>query len=624
MSALSIQPTFPIFTDIDGQPLEAGYVWIGTANLDPQTNPINVYWDAALTILAPQPIRTLAGYPSNNGTPGRLYVNSDYSIRVMNRNGSVVYSASAATERYSGAVIQIDSTDVLFTPSWTGSVTRTSFAKMADWLSLADFIPVGTDTNVIDCAPFLQAAIDAGGGSVFIPEGRYRMATQIVLPVYGFYAQEPGHQIFSQGAELVVETTSPLFTQNVGTDYTSKWFFHDLSFSSSTANSKLFDMDRIYNSIFMNNVFTNIDSVFYSRVDRSGSPSFPQGYIQSAYITNNHFAVCGKGIDAKRAFNLDVSNNYFEACDTPIAVDGTGDPACNMIRITNNVLEGGAGTPIILGAVFGGLIQGNYFEANSGAATCEIKLDVIGAAFHRGLEISANQFQPTTGQKADSNWYNIRIANTIATGRGPVILGNVTSGPRLVTGVENTQILAAGNYEGSGNNIIDQFPIPGQTQVKFGGINTGLADNRATAYDGAGTWKVIKIDNVVVPTVYDFNGFLNLYNVGGTLLGATQVSFKVRTWIDGQGVITAALVGTLDLEEITGARNSGGDPLYAAYWGSVVPSFSVSGSSVTISFNTFNDYSTPGPGKVYSLGPSLSVVASDGKTAFTRVQISLP
>lgn len=105
MSALSIQPVYPIFTDIDGQPLEAGYVWIGTANLDPQTNPINVYWDAALTIAAPQPIRTLAGYPSRNGTPARLYVNSDYSIRVMNRNGSTVYSAPSATERYSDVVL---------------------------------------------------------------------------------------------------------------------------------------------------------------------------------------------------------------------------------------------------------------------------------------------------------------------------------------------------------------------------------------------------------------------------------------------------------------------------------------------------------------------------------------
>lgn len=118
MTAFSIQPTYPIFTDIDGQPLESGYIWIGTENLDPQVNPINVYWDADLTILAQQPIRTLAGYPSRNGSPGRLYVNGDYSIRVMNRNGSVVYSAPSATERYDLNVIigAIDADQVAFTP----------------------------------------------------------------------------------------------------------------------------------------------------------------------------------------------------------------------------------------------------------------------------------------------------------------------------------------------------------------------------------------------------------------------------------------------------------------------------------------------------------------------------
>ena len=122
MSALSIQPTYPIFTDIDGQPLEDGYVWIGTANLDPQTNPINVYWDAALTLPAAQPIRTLAGYPSNSGTPARLYVNSDYSIRVMNKNGSVVYSAPAATERYNGSVISFGASNA------TGDGSQTIFS----------------------------------------------------------------------------------------------------------------------------------------------------------------------------------------------------------------------------------------------------------------------------------------------------------------------------------------------------------------------------------------------------------------------------------------------------------------------------------------------------------------
>jgi hypothetical protein len=93
MSALEVTPPFPVFSDIDGQPLENGYIWIGAVNLNPQTNPINVYWDSSLTISATQPIRTLGGYASNSGTPARLYVNADYSIRVMNRNGSTIYSS---------------------------------------------------------------------------------------------------------------------------------------------------------------------------------------------------------------------------------------------------------------------------------------------------------------------------------------------------------------------------------------------------------------------------------------------------------------------------------------------------------------------------------------------------
>ena len=35
MTTLSISPPFPIFSDRDGSPLENGYVWIGTVNLNP-------------------------------------------------------------------------------------------------------------------------------------------------------------------------------------------------------------------------------------------------------------------------------------------------------------------------------------------------------------------------------------------------------------------------------------------------------------------------------------------------------------------------------------------------------------------------------------------------------------
>jgi hypothetical protein len=93
MSALSINPPYPAFAGADGLPLENGYIWIGTVNLNPVVNPIAVYWDAALTIPAAQPIRTLNGYPVYQGTPSRFYAGSDYSIQVLDSKGSVVYTS---------------------------------------------------------------------------------------------------------------------------------------------------------------------------------------------------------------------------------------------------------------------------------------------------------------------------------------------------------------------------------------------------------------------------------------------------------------------------------------------------------------------------------------------------
>jgi hypothetical protein len=93
MSALSIKPPYPAFAGADGLPLENGYIWVGTVNLNPQVNPISVFWDSALTIPAALPIRTLNGYPVYQGTPSRFYVGSDYSIQVLDSKGSLVYTS---------------------------------------------------------------------------------------------------------------------------------------------------------------------------------------------------------------------------------------------------------------------------------------------------------------------------------------------------------------------------------------------------------------------------------------------------------------------------------------------------------------------------------------------------
>ncbi len=116
MSALSIQPPYPAFAGSDGLPLENGYIWIGSPNLDPQTNPIAVFWDQAMSIPAPQPIRTLNGYPMYQGTPARFYVATDYSIRVQNCKGIAVFT-SLGGNAGSGSGI------VAGNPTGTGSQT---------------------------------------------------------------------------------------------------------------------------------------------------------------------------------------------------------------------------------------------------------------------------------------------------------------------------------------------------------------------------------------------------------------------------------------------------------------------------------------------------------------------
>jgi len=83
----------PQFFAIDGTPLHNGYVWIGAANQNPQTFPIAVYWDAALTQMAVQPLRTIAGAIHRNGTPAAAYTATPYSLTVRDSNMQFVQYA---------------------------------------------------------------------------------------------------------------------------------------------------------------------------------------------------------------------------------------------------------------------------------------------------------------------------------------------------------------------------------------------------------------------------------------------------------------------------------------------------------------------------------------------------
>lgn len=109
MTALATLNPIGQFFDLDGSPLNGGKLYFGQANQNPVTAPITVYWDAAATQPAAQPIPTLNGFPVRSGTPAIVYAATDYSLLVQDTRGRQVLSApnSADFGNAAAAVAQV-------------------------------------------------------------------------------------------------------------------------------------------------------------------------------------------------------------------------------------------------------------------------------------------------------------------------------------------------------------------------------------------------------------------------------------------------------------------------------------------------------------------------------------
>lgn len=148
MTAIPLAAPYPFFTNPSGAALTGGKIYIGTAGLDPRTNPITVYQDAANTITWAQPLRTVSGYPSYQGAPSNFYTAANtYSIIVTTNEGRVVFrdlnssgfvTAGALASRTAGNGGSL----VGYSPDFTTSLRSVS-SKLTDWISILDYAPAG-------------------------------------------------------------------------------------------------------------------------------------------------------------------------------------------------------------------------------------------------------------------------------------------------------------------------------------------------------------------------------------------------------------------------------------------------------------------------------------------------
>lgn len=181
---LPVEQPYKIYTDLDGKPLDGGFVYFGEPDDNPVTAPVTVYWDAEGTLPALQPLRTVNGYLMRAGTPANVFFAGSYSELVRNAAGIEVYYARNSDDFSIGGRIgkQIlaDAADLLtYTASGAGSVPISFQNKLGEFLSVKDKGAKG-DGVAFDTDAIAKAI--AASSTVIFPPGTYRKTGSQSIP----------------------------------------------------------------------------------------------------------------------------------------------------------------------------------------------------------------------------------------------------------------------------------------------------------------------------------------------------------------------------------------------------------------------------------------------------------
>lgn len=136
----------PLFLNARGSLLDAGMIYIGVANADPQDQPIQLYWDFARTIPAAQPLRTLGGRIINGATPSPVFMaETDYSTRILDADGNLLtYAPTLYPEVEAYQPLDSDLTAI-------AALTTTAFGRSL--LTLANAGALRSATGIPDPIP---------------------------------------------------------------------------------------------------------------------------------------------------------------------------------------------------------------------------------------------------------------------------------------------------------------------------------------------------------------------------------------------------------------------------------------------------------------------------------------
>jgi len=172
---------YTAIADIDGSLLDAGFLFFGEYEKDPELFPVEVFWDADFTVPAAQPIRTRNGYPVRNGSPTKVYLKTaQHSIVIKNRNGAFIlvdfknkgWDASFVVDASGKSQQQLNEiTKSLYNFNPDPTATISSQVSVLDYLQKLPLNP----------SPVHTPKGFANGGVIRIPKGRYLITEPIKL-----------------------------------------------------------------------------------------------------------------------------------------------------------------------------------------------------------------------------------------------------------------------------------------------------------------------------------------------------------------------------------------------------------------------------------------------------------
>lgn len=178
----------PLFIDGRGFLLDGGYVYIGAPNTNPETpaNRYQLYWDNALTIQAPQPLRTLGGVIVNGQNPALAFLaEANFSMTVKDIDGVLVQNIPSAAD--------IGGTPVTYQPldaDLTAIAALATTAYGRGLLILANQAALKSATGIPDPLPAVGGSISgdiarSGAGDYLYHNGTGMNSGRVFLTAEG-------------------------------------------------------------------------------------------------------------------------------------------------------------------------------------------------------------------------------------------------------------------------------------------------------------------------------------------------------------------------------------------------------------------------------------------------------